>query len=519
MKNKSGFTLVELLGVITILAALALIAVPTVDNIITKNREKMYQSQITAIKNSLKSWGDAYADFLPEDGDDALLLNLGTLKAMGFVNEDIRNPKTNLCFSNDMLLSISAVKQGYTYYVDEESGLDGTEDDCSMSVSNDLLYLLGNDIIELLGGDQYNEPGFLAIDINGELDNSSVTQIIKDKDGNVVTSIDTSLNTKSPYTVSYTYGETVLARTVNVLIGDPVGTKYLFNYTGNVQQQYLYPGTYKIELWGATGGGTTDATKGVSLGGRGAYVSGNITLLTGTNIYVYVGQSGGTFTTSNIDDSTLYTTRWNGGGAGAKDTSESVNTGEHGFPGGGATDIRLVSGNYEDSASLVSRIIVASGGGGGGWSGNGSSDQYYAGGGGAGGTLSGINPTGAVTFTVGTQISGSAFGLGGNGVFGGVPNNNGTGGGGGGYYGGKQGINFTKPNSSGSGGSSFISGFSGCNAVNSSGVSTGQPNHYSALIFTDSQMIDGNTSMPTYDGSGTMTGNSNNGYAKITKIA
>ena len=42
--------------------------------------------------------------------------------------------------------------------------------------------------------------------------------------------------------------------------------------------------------------------------------------------------------------------------------------------------------------------------------------------------------------------------------------------------------------------------------------------HYSGLIFTNTNMIAGNTSMPTHDGTGTMTGNSGNGYARITYI-
>jgi hypothetical protein len=95
-------------------------------------------------------------------------------------------------------------------------------------------------------------------------------------------------------------------------------------------------------------------------------------------------------------------------------------------------------------------------------------------------------------------------------------------GGGGGYYGGGHG---THPGSSwpgGGGGSSFISGYSGCNAIAASStasniVHTGQPNHYSGYVFTDMQMLDGNTAMPSPT-DGTETGHTGNGYAKITYI-
>lgn len=496
MKNKKGFTLVEVLGVITILAALALIAVPTVDNIITKNREKMYQAQITTIKNSLKTWGDAYTEYLPEDGEDALVINLGTLKVMGFIDEDIKNPNTNLCFSNDMSLSISAVKQGYTYNIDEESGLDGNDDDCSVTVSNDLLYLLGNNTVVLQNGNEYKEPGFFAVDGNGEINTSSVTQIIKDKDGNVVSSIDASLNNKAPYTVTYTYGETVLTRTVNVFIGDPVGTQYLFDYTGEVQTKSLYPGTYKLEVWGAQGGYRSS----IQYGGLGGYSNGELVLTTSTTIYVYTGGSGNTG-------------GFNGGGI--RLTYKG---------GGGASDIRI------GVDSLYSRVIVAGGGGsdgssskvgmyGGGTIGGTTMESYGTGG--YGGTQIGNSWITAVHSTnVTTQADAMAsFGYGGNGIF----YSSGYGGaGGGGWYGGSGAYPDTSADDDrgGGGGSGWIytaSTFTTWQTGNATDAAKWLLN--SSYYLSNAQTVAGNASIPTHDGSGTMTGNSGNGYVKITKIA
>ena len=77
---------------------------------------------------------------------------------------------------------------------------------------------------------------------------------------------------------------------------------------------------------------------------------------------------------------------------------------------------------------------------------------------------------------------------------------------------------------SGAGGSSFISGYTGCNAIEETStleniVHTDNSMHYSGLSFVDSQMINGNTSMPSQDGTTTMTGNSGDGYAKISFIS
>lgn len=94
----------------------------------------------------------------------------------------------------------------------------------------------------------------------------------------------------------------------------------------------------------------------------------------------------------------------------------------------------------------------------------------------------------------GTQTAGGSYKLGNS------PNNNGVvggfgvgaaagtcaAGGGSGYYGG--GSLYT---SGGGGGSSFISGYPGCNAMNASGVHTGQPVHFSGLQFTNTVMLGG----------------------------
>ena len=200
-------------------------------------------------------------------------------------------------------------------------------------------------------------------------------------------------------------------------------------------------GWYKIELWGAAGGGTN--------GGKGAYVSGMIYLEANDHLYFYVGEKGNKAAT------------FNGGGAGSSTDSRY-------YAGGGATDVRLVSGSWDDAESLNSRIMVAAGGGG---------DGGVAGG--AGGTL--IGGHGSTTNTSssdptiaygGTQSAGGANGVGSHssgtaGKFG----IGGTGGrylagGGGGYFGGGASGVKTDVGGSGAGGSSFIIGSAGVRAYN-----------------------------------------------------
>lgn len=373
---------------------------------------------------------------------------------------------------------------------------------------------------------------------------------ILDQNGNVIhTDITTTSNPAFDSTKNGTYVITYRAsyqgnvieeeRTIEVI--DPITYEYV--YTGK-EQQFVAPatGSYRIELWGAQGGsitgkaykedGSIRANQLTYSGGKGAYTKGNISLGIGTDLYVYVGGTPDQNTSLNASAGTAVG-GYNGGAA--------IIAGEeaHGVGGGGATDIRLGGGTWNNFNGLKSRIMVAAGGGGA----NFRNEGYGEGNGGEGGTLNGINgyqalveggyfrsdyPNGYQIGLGATQTQGGmpeAHFLNGtvekqtaNGTFGGMNATEAQSGGGGGYYSGAS-----TSNGGAGGGSSYISGMSGCNSISANATidnltHTGQASHYSGYSFRDSIMKSGVESMPTYDGTGTMTGNEGNGYAKITAL-
>lgn len=166
--------------------------------------------------------------------------------------------------------------------------------------------------------------------------------------------------------------------------------------------------------------------------------------------------------------------------------------------GGGATDIRIVPGEWNNFNSLKSRLMVAAGGGGAG----------YKTDGGDGGGLIGL--TNRSLSKPGTQTSGYKFGIGQNGY--GTGNSNGVAGSGAGYYGGTT-SDYADNIEAGAGGSSFVSGYEGCNAIAEEStenniIHTGQNVHYSGKKFTNIKMLNGNSNeIPTRK--------SSNGYATI----
>ena len=225
----------------------------------------------------------------------------------------------------------------------------------------------------------------------------------------------------------------------------------------------LEPGEYVMECWGAQGGRSRTNWTLAAYGGYGAYTKGTLLLSSKQGIHTYVGGKGNDAGSNGKCGSPAG--GWNGGGIGGKDGNCDSQP-EPGGAGGGSSDIRVVSGSWNDVTSLRSRIMVAAGGGGASWTSTG----------GAGGTLS--------VSGGGYQTGGYAFGYGGP-ATNNSKNTNGPGGGGGGYYGG---IGGTSDSRAGSGGSSFISGYTGCNAVDVNGSHTGQPVHYSGLQFYNASM-------------------------------
>ena len=319
-----------------------------------------------------------------------------------------------------------------------------------------------------------------------------------------------------------------------------------YDYTGDVQE-FVSPcdGIYTVETWGASGGISNSYPTNDVGQGKGAYTKGNINLISKTNIYIYVGKKG-------ISTSYNYLTReydFNGGGY--PDVRPFDTYGDNLSSGGGATDIRIINGKWNDFNSLKSRIMVAAGGAGGSYDGS----EPGAGGGLVG--YNGIKATSDWWFkydagyganqTKPGQLSFDNYLIIGGFGYGGTSSGGGSGGGAGGsgWYGGSGG--FVQ---SGGGGSSFISGHNGCVAIkesstenniiqrsdiNNENCTDGTTDitcsyHYSNYIFTNTVMIDGAgynwttekgdvvVGMPTHDGTSNMTGNNGNGYAKITYL-
>ena len=265
-----------------------------------------------------------------------------------------------------------------------------------------------------------------------------------------------------------------------------LGKSHTFNFTKKEPYEItLNPGLFQFECWGAQG----NTSASTHVGGPGAYTRGTIKLTEPKTFFLYVGEQ----------NQHRYQISFNGGGAG-----------QHG--GGGASDIRLLNGSWDDFSSLKSRIMVAAGGGG--------PNTELSGG--AGGGLIGKDSQngygkGGNQTAGGEGCGNGAFGKGGNSFSEEIYDGNG--GAGSGYYGGGTSIDCT--DYGGGGGSSFISGHPGCIAIKEESshfdniIPADTSIHFSGLYFTRTLMIDGENEMPSPYGGKEKAGHIGHGAIRI----
>lgn len=288
------------------------------------------------------------------------------------------------------------------------------------------------------------------------------------------------------------------------------GNFYDFNYTqdSNYHNIYLDAGQYKLECWGAEGGGTDAGS--TTKGGKGGYSVGVLTLTTRTLLYVHVGHRGTcTRTNNNTLISGIVSGGYNGGGDAYSDSKAYYIS-----SGGGASDIRLRTSN------LNSRVIVAGGGGGYGKNSHGTVGEFKGGDG--GGTSGGSGLYNGSADKAGRGGSSTARGTSyyvstsDSTTYGTLARF--------GYGGGAKGTSY---NISGGGGGWYGGGYSVINAGGGSGyvyTSSTAGNYPSGCTLSSSDYL---VNASTTKGDSTFlspsgieeTGHSGNGYVRITKLS
>lgn len=214
MKNRRGFTLAELLGVIIIIGILALLIIPTIDNSITESKDSLYSAQINNIEKAAENWGAYNIMKLPENDNDYIIVYLWELKAGGYIDDDVRDPRNDKLFPNDMEIKITRKNHKYVYEVVEGSGTEGNTDIPTIPI----ITLKGESTVTVGQNDTYVDAGAMAQTFDGV-----------DITSSIVKTSDVDTTTLGTYSVKYnvTYnGKSAkeVVRTVKVVDKNPVIT-------------------------------------------------------------------------------------------------------------------------------------------------------------------------------------------------------------------------------------------------------------------------------------------------------
>ena len=178
MRKQKGFTLMELLVVISVLSIILVISIPTIIGQLNKSKEKAKENQINFIIDGAKKYvAQVYSDLIwQEDGDvKKAEVTLKELYEQGYMDLPIIDPITNEAYdpettmvvvykdANDnisfeyvdintgIVLLVNNIKKQYISsstqynYANGVYGLDGTTD-----ISSEIIYecKYGNEIIE-----------------------------------------------------------------------------------------------------------------------------------------------------------------------------------------------------------------------------------------------------------------------------------------------------------------------------------------------------------------------------------
>ncbi len=115
MKNRKGFSLVELLAVIAILGILAVAGIVGVTRIIEKSKAEKNASEVKTATFAAKSYLQANKEIAPKSIGESTTLTLQDLKDTKYLTEDLVNAKGENCMEHSYVEIIKTGKNSYDY--------------------------------------------------------------------------------------------------------------------------------------------------------------------------------------------------------------------------------------------------------------------------------------------------------------------------------------------------------------------------------------------------------------------
>ena len=404
MKQKTnGFTLVEVLVVIVILAILSMTIIEGITKYMDTAKEEYNHQLKQQLLASGKNFYSENKKRIPSKTNyqKTDIVTLSELATKKYTTKEFKDSQGNSCTEKSYII-VRNTKNGPQYNVCMECGTNNyistteekqncnpepqsipkqddetcknTEDNSNKAQKDsDVEYSYGENHITftvkskltkakevLINSDLTTDTNVTVILEKQENNkfNKKLTQMLKKDQKTKILTSEKMSNNEETYRLSFQKdNETISLNALELTLNVKTDIKYDYEYEAEAQEFNVpVDGTYKIELWGAAGNYYPENMKDEI--GKGSYTSGNIELKKGTNLYIYTGQNDQTKGSFNSK-------AYNAGSSAAGVKEYPRTKGYHNSSsGGGATDVRLINGNWDNQKSLESRIMVAAGGGG-----------------------------------------------------------------------------------------------------------------------------------------------------------
>lgn len=118
---KKGFTLIEMITVIALLAIIGLISIPVVEGIIKRSKDKVYASQEAEIISAAKKYATEFTDKISVVDGAKTIVCLQELKDLGYLeNTVIIDPRTDEYMNGGIGIVYDEDSKSYNYTYDED---------------------------------------------------------------------------------------------------------------------------------------------------------------------------------------------------------------------------------------------------------------------------------------------------------------------------------------------------------------------------------------------------------------
>lgn len=114
--NKKGFTLIEIIGVVTVLSLILIVAVPSLTKTLKRNEQNKYKDYVDNLKIAAENYVVDKLKSGETFEDDYMSFSIGDLIDAGYIKELITNPVTNEKITRDYEIKVTKEINGTFKY-------------------------------------------------------------------------------------------------------------------------------------------------------------------------------------------------------------------------------------------------------------------------------------------------------------------------------------------------------------------------------------------------------------------